>query len=253
MSFRIVAQVLVISAMFALPGAVNASTVAITEFEYNPVSTDEDSPEWIELFNYGKVPVDIGGWTLKDNATSIYEFPTGFTIPSGEYAIAARDRAAFVLKWLGGVDDARVAAGNTPFVMNNSSPGDGLYLRNGDGDLIWSLGYNIGTADATAVSIGRATFLTIDDFSVTNYGEPPQHGPAHIIRSGLDGTGTLGYEDNNQTADPFMYSVLPVNTTAQTLSWGSPLLGGYTVIPEPGTITLLIGIAAGLLSFRRGR
>lgn len=238
----------VIAFCFAMAGSVHASSIAVTEFEFNPVGADETSPEWIELFNYGLQAVDIGGWTLKDNATSVYTFPAGFTIPSGGYAIAARDRDAFIDKWLGGTDDPRVAATSTPFVMNNSSPGDGLYLRNGDGDLIWSLGYNIGTADMTPVSTGRATFLAIDDFSVTNYGEPPQHGAALIIRNGLDGTGTLGYEDNVHAPDPHMYSPASASTT-----FGSPLLGHYTVIPEPAALSLfaLGGLVVSLLRRRR--
>ncbi len=229
-------------------GQAHAATIAITEFEVDPSGADETAPEWIELFNFGLASVDIGGWTLKDNATSIYTFPAGFTIPSGGYAIAARDRAVFITKWLGGVDDPRVAGGSTPFVMNNSAPGDGLYLRNSSAELMWSLGYNVSTSDP--ISGQRATFLAINDFSENNYGEPPQHAPALINRNGADGTGTLGYEDNNRTADPFMRTPSP---TTFPNTRGSPLQGHYTVIPEPASFTLLVGAAGVLLAIRRSR
>jgi hypothetical protein len=230
-------------------GTIQAATIAITEFEVDPSGADETAPEWIELFNYGLQPVDIGGWTLKDNATSIYTFPSGFTIPSGGYAIAARNRTNFINKWLGGVDDPRVAAGDTPFVMNNSAPGDGLYLRNASAELMWSLGYNI-TTTTDPISGQRATFLAINDFSENNYGEPPQHAPALINRNGTDGTGTLGYEDNNRTDDPFMRTPSP---TTFPNTRGSPLEGHYTVIPEPAALLLFAigGLSITLLPRRR--
>jgi hypothetical protein len=231
--------------------ASKASTIAITEFIIDPFGADDTAPEWIEVFNYGQNSVDLGGWTLKDNASSVYTFPAGFTIPSGGYAIAPRNRQNFINRWLGGVDDPRVAATATPFVLNNSSPGDGIYLRDSASNLIWSVGYQVGGAlDATSASQYRATFLSIDDFSENSYGEPPQHGAALINRNGIDGTGTLGYEDNNRTADPHMYASA---ADAGTTEFGSPLLGHYSVVPEPGAAVMLLGISVGILSRRRQR
>jgi hypothetical protein len=232
----------------ALAGAVHASTVAITEFIVDPHGTDTDAPEWIELFNYGKEPVDIGGWTIKDNSSAAFTFPTGFTIAAGDYAISAINRQNFINRWLAGIDDSRVVSPGQTFQLNNSAPGDGLYLRDDTGNLIWSVGYNISAAEP--VSQYRATFLAINDFSENNYGVPPQDGSALINRNGIDGTGTLGYEDNIHTADPFMVSS-PAGGGG--IEWGSPLRGHYSAIPEPSTFALLLGLASGLQLRRRAR
>ncbi|RYZ42818.1 MAG: hypothetical protein EOO72_07165 [Myxococcaceae bacterium] len=232
-----------------LSGASGASTVAITEFLVDPSGTDL-LHEWVELFNYGGDAVDVSGWTLKDNSSSAYTFPTGTSIPSGGYLIVAQNGLAFTDRWLGGVADARVLStidttdpeANGRFQLNNGAPGDGLYLRDASSALVWSLGFNITTGEP--LSARRATWLTGNDFTTTGYGVPPQDGTALINRNGTDGTGTLGYEDNNRTEDPLAIQ--------QVTDWGSPLAGGYTVIPEPGIIALSsLGLIA-LLRRRRG-
>jgi hypothetical protein len=242
--------------LFALSAASNAATIAITEFIADPLGPDQEAPEWIELYNYGLSAVDIGGWTLKDNSSGVYTFPAGFTIASGDYAIATVSttssgvptgvgRQNFIDRWLGGVDDSRVVSPSHTFQLNNSNPGDGIYLRDASSNLVWSLGYN------GVPTPYRATFLTINDFSVTNYGVPPQDGAALINRNGIDGTGTLGYEDNNNTADPKMY--LSSNSTDTNQQWGSPLLGTYTVIPEPSALALLLAACTGIGALGRRR
>jgi hypothetical protein len=232
-----------------LHGACAASTVAITEFLVDPSGTDLFN-EWVEVFNYGTEAVDVSGWTLKDNSSAAYTFPTGTSIPSGGYLVIAQNGAAFTARWLDGVADARVLSTvtttdpevNGRFQLNNGAPGDGLYLRDATSALVWSLGYNLSTEDP--VSARRATWLAVDDFTTNNYGVPPQDGAALINRNGTDGTGTLGYEENNRTADPHAFQ--------KGSDWGSPLAGGYTVVPEPGVIGLSsIGLLA-LLLRRRG-
>src|SRR4051812_49085304 len=86
----------------AFSNACHAGTIAITEFIIDPFGSDDVAPEWVELFNYGPDPTNIGGWTLKDNSTAIYTFPAGLTMPSGGYVIASSNRANFISRWLGG-------------------------------------------------------------------------------------------------------------------------------------------------------
>lgn len=236
-----------------LHGACAASTVAITEFMVDPSGTDLLN-EWVEVFNYGTAAVDLSGWTLKDNSSAAYTFPSGTSIPSGGYLVIAQNGVAFTNRWLDGVADARVlstvnttdAEVNGRFQLNNGAPGDGLYLRDATSALVWSLGYNLSTEDP--VSARRATWLAINDFTITNYGVPPQDNAtgALINRNGTDGTGTLGYEDNNRTTDPLAFQ--------KGTDWGSPLMGGYTVIPEPGIMALSsLGLAALVLRRRTVR
>jgi|GEM_PF-744107 len=52
--------------------ALDVIDVAISEFCPLPVN---NAPTWIELFNYGKTPVDAGGWILCDKTGVIYTIP----------------------------------------------------------------------------------------------------------------------------------------------------------------------------------
>ncbi len=260
----------------ALAGTSPASTVAITEFIVNPPGNDERSPEWIEFFNYGSAPVNVGGWTLRDNTNNFYAFPAGFTIASGDYAVVLGGgqspadpvpevrRENFLNTWLSGVDDPRIAPGFAAFALNNSNT-ERLSLRNADGDVIWNVGWTVDAelgnptnpnpgTDTTPISANRATFLAIDDFSVNDYGEHIAANPPKVNRNGMDLTGTLGYEDNNRTTDPHAYAVTSIiNGVAGATVYGSPLRGHYTAVPEPASLSLLLGFAVGIFAMRRGR
>lgn len=50
-------------------------------------------PDAIELYNFGSAPLDIGGWTLSDDAEvkDKYTFPPGTTIAAGEYLVVYAD------------------------------------------------------------------------------------------------------------------------------------------------------------------
>ena len=137
--------------------------------------------------------------------------------------------------------------------MNNTNPGDGLYLRDASANLVWSVGYQISSTtggDTTIANQYRATFLAVNDFSQNNFGQPPQAGAALIFRNGTDATAvpTLGYEDNINTADPKMYA-----SSNSPLQMGSPLQGNYTVVPEPSAIVLMLSIVSAIFALRRPR
>jgi hypothetical protein len=253
MSLRSFSIAIIFSTAIAISGSCYAATIAITEFIIDPFGNDDVAPEWVELFNYGSTSTDIGGWTLKDNSSAVYTFPAGFTIPSGGYAVTTSNRANFITRWLGGVDDPRVTANAFTFALNNTNPGDGIYLRDASSNLVWSVGYQIASTtggDTTAANQYRATFLAVNDFSQNNYGQPPQAGAALINRNGTDATAvpTLGYEDNINTADPLMYA-----SSNSPLQMGSPLQGNYTVVPEPSAILLMFSVASGIFALPRRR
>ena len=73
--------------------AIPNSGVRINEFMANNSSTindgDGNSSDWIELYNAGPGPVDLGGWYLTDSSSNLnkWEFPSGTTLAEDAYLI----------------------------------------------------------------------------------------------------------------------------------------------------------------------
>lgn len=254
---------LVLAALLAVP-AVMANTVAITEF-LNNAEGEDSGREWFELYNYGTVAVTLDGWTVSDEDSDSVTLPT-MTIPAGGYAVIANGasdftateaKAIFEAEWLGGVANDMVY-GVEGLALGNS--GDELILSNDLSEVVYNLAYDNDEND-------NATRLTGDGlpWDRTDWGQ--KDGP-YIDRQGddLGIAGLLGYERNNSPVggpldpedDPFAwesdYTVLVPNfgeafDNVDNGSWGSPLTGGYTPVPEPASLVLLV--AAGALLRRR--
>ncbi|MFC2125344.1 CotH kinase family protein, partial [Bacteroidota bacterium] len=69
--------------------------VIINEINYN--SHEDFNPgDWIELYNNRDEPVDLSGWTLKDdNDDHIFRFPKGLDIGPHKYLVICEDIVAF--------------------------------------------------------------------------------------------------------------------------------------------------------------
>ena len=66
-----------------LPQKVLAGDVVINEFLVDP-----DSSQWVELYNKGTTPIDIGSWFIDDNGGSQkFTIPSGTLINPSEYKI----------------------------------------------------------------------------------------------------------------------------------------------------------------------
>ncbi|MCH1922686.1 lamin tail domain-containing protein, partial [Shewanella sp. A3A] len=71
----------------ATPGSANAfsfqQNIVINELCYNPpgVTPTSADKEWIELFNRGTTPVNLGGWRFSSGIT--YTFPANTMLPAG--------------------------------------------------------------------------------------------------------------------------------------------------------------------------
>jgi hypothetical protein len=67
------------------PAAAGA-TIRIGHIRYDADGDDNQNlnDEWVELVNDGASPLDLTGWSVRDeSATHRYRFPTGFTLPPG--------------------------------------------------------------------------------------------------------------------------------------------------------------------------
>ncbi len=75
----------------------DGNSVVINEINYNsPV--DKDAGDWVEIFNWGRVDLDISGWIMKDD-DDIHQFaiPQNTTLKSKEYLVICRNSANFIL------------------------------------------------------------------------------------------------------------------------------------------------------------
>ncbi len=69
--------------------AIVKPTIEITEIMQNPVVLGDGSGEWFEIHNESANPVDINGWTIRDNDTDVHVIANGgpLVIPAGAYRV----------------------------------------------------------------------------------------------------------------------------------------------------------------------
>ncbi len=113
--------------------AASTASVRITQINADAPGSDRENPngEWIELMNTGDAPVDLTGYTLKDEANHIYTFPS-FVLEPGQkvrvYSGKGRDTKK-ALYW--GLENEAV--------WNND--GDVAFLRDSQGNLVDTFAY----------------------------------------------------------------------------------------------------------------
>lgn len=239
-----------------------ATTIAITEFMNNPEGED-GGREWVEFYNFGASPVDLLDYTLIDEDSDSYTFPS-LTIAPSDFVILvnsdgvpsdAAAKSVFEAEWLGGVADPRVIAADFGALSNST---DELILRDSTTAPVWSLAYgNDEDEDSTA--------LFDPDFLTTAFGTKASPG---IDREGDDNgvLGFVGYEDSGDAftvflndadaiKDPTFLTSLGIDTDFyDNVDAGTSEADPFVItsaIPEPGTLSLLAISAAGLLRRRR--
>ncbi len=100
----------------------SSQKIVFSEVLYDSAISGESYGEWIELYNPQYTTVNIGGWSIEDNAAS-FVIPSGTSIGSRGYLIIADNASYFSSLY-----------GCTPNVIRNSlklsNTGDYLILRN---------------------------------------------------------------------------------------------------------------------------
>lgn len=200
------------------------SQIAITEFMNNPVTPDAEN-EWIELYNYTDIPVNIKNWSIHDedlDSTNIVS--SDLIIQPNDYLILAVNKDSMEANWFGGVANSKVIEYNNFFLANGE---DEIILKDSNSNIIWSLAYLDDEVN------GIATFLAYNhDFSsgVTVWGNKPAPG---ISRDGIDvASSTIGYQGDSATSDVNEVSSLKGDVK------GSPLAGSYISINTSNIISL---------------
>jgi hypothetical protein len=100
--------------------------VIINEINYH--SGEENNPgDWVELYNRRDEPVDLTGWTFKDQENEhVFSFPSGYEIGPKEYLVICEDIAAFRLVF----PDVQNCIGNLGFGLKNNGEILRLYAAN---------------------------------------------------------------------------------------------------------------------------
>jgi len=107
----------------------------------------DTAPDWIELYNFSSAPVDLGGWTLSDEADDLakYVIPSGTIIEPNGYAVFYEDET------FGNPDNPDTL---NPFRMSEN--GEILYLYSGEDEAFPDcLVEEAFGASETDVSLGR--------------------------------------------------------------------------------------------------
>ena len=80
----------------AAPALAADTDIVITEIMQNPLVLADTDGEWFELHNTGATPVDIEGWTVKDDGTNTFTIASGgpLPVPAGGYVVLARNATA---------------------------------------------------------------------------------------------------------------------------------------------------------------
>jgi competence protein ComEC len=109
------------------------SGLAVAEINYDAAGDDRENlnDEYVVLENTGTEPVDLSGWTLRDDAGATYTFPEGTTIDSG---------AELTLRTGSGDDTAtELYWGSSRPIWNND--GDTVIVTNAAGEEVLTEGY----------------------------------------------------------------------------------------------------------------
>lgn len=231
------------SALFALmsTNATAGGTVAITEFLNNTAESD-DGREFVELYNYGALDVDLSGWTLSDEDSDAHSFDSlsigaedFLILVLGSSSLGGEDKKAlFESEWLGGTSDARVIGVDSKWLMSNGA--DEVQLHDEADSLVWSLAYSDDESE------GRATFLVDDSYATSTFGSKASPG---VVREG-DDNGTpdfLGYESNDSAlaTDPNTYESTVGNVASPLFLSQEQEAPPFTLSLSgdcPGTVTL---------------
>lgn len=110
-------------------GSAARAEVIISEIMYDAQGADSEAglfnKEWVEIYNAGTAPVDIGGWSIVDVQDGQFSgaFPAGSTLGPGEALVITGDAATFDAQWGAMTTPSqRIEVSNFPPLANSPSP-----------------------------------------------------------------------------------------------------------------------------------
>ena len=116
-------------------GSAAPAQLCVSEFNYNSDGS-LNAHDWIELHNYGSVPLNLSGWQLRDqNDFDSFIFPIGTVIPANGYLVVASDLTAFNTIY------PSVSNVIGPLGFNLSNGGDQIRILDNNGQVFYSFYY----------------------------------------------------------------------------------------------------------------
>lgn len=110
---------------------------------YNPDGSDTDR-EWVELYNAGPTPVDLGGWRLEDiQDGQVSEALPSILLNPGAALVVTADTGLFDAQWNAAGNVHRIEVANYPTFANSpSSSNETIALRNLAGVFVDQINYD---------------------------------------------------------------------------------------------------------------
>jgi hypothetical protein len=166
-------------------------SIVISEINYHPAPVTPaeagwvtEDFEWIEFKNVSNQPLDCTGLRLTKGVD--FNFPDGYTIPAGGFALAVKDIQGFQTRW-GHTFDAIIAGDFPADSLNNS--GEEVKLSYGAGTTVRDLVYDDASPWPTAADGDGYTLVLRDPAS------RPDHAVAGNWRASCAVGGSPGADD----------------------------------------------------------
>ncbi len=200
----------------------DGNSVVINEINYNS-AIEKDAGDWIELYNWGRVDLDISGWVFKDgDNTHKYIIPANTILKTRQYLVLCRSLIGFSTVHPGVVNKI----GNFDFGLG--SPADQVRLFDNTGLLVDSVSYS-GVAPWPVGPNGAGPSLELIKYNLDNT-------LAGSWKSSSENLGTPG-RTNSITTNPGLFaigkpekelSIFPNPFTSETKikiqnNWGKPM------------------------------
>jgi glycerophosphoryl diester phosphodiesterase len=233
MSFRLFSLSILLAGAVVLP---SRGALLLSEVCFNEVSSDVTG-EWIEIFNTGPATIDLTNYKIGDEETSggtgtteaMHQFPAGASIAPGAVQIVAVNATTFFNHY--GILPTYEAT------SNDGSVPDMLPYVAWDPD---GVAFNMANTNDQAIILdGTDTIIDAASWGSSTFAFNP------AIGSALDGQSyerINAFIDTDTAAD---WQAVPGDTAAQRSTPGT------VPIPEPTTVSLIIGCAVFLGSVRR--